>query len=173
MKKHSLFLVFFSIIFFSSAKLPPPIFQIVEASPTSIALSWQAVSEADGYEVVVIAKKYKYYYVGTPYILLNESIVPGRVYSIYLRAYEFSHNNHSDQSSYCLLTPPLAHSVHIHTHKKQVVAKWERAYRSYDYYFYLASDSLFLHPIDGYDGLQIKKHKLKLIIFIFLLIIAF
>ncbi len=162
MKKYlaALFLVMITCKNF--AQIPTPQIQKVGATPTAISLTWDSVPQADGYEVVVINKKQIPYYTGVPGIVLNENIKPGSVYSIYIRAYQFRQNVHSGQVSYCLLTPPLALSPKIKPEKQSFVARWQRNFKSFDYYFYLACDSLFQQPVNGYKGLPVKKNHLPI-----------
>ena len=144
------------------AQIPTPQIQKVEAAPTAISITWDSVPQIDGYEVVVINKKQIHYYTGVPSIVLNENIKPGSVYSIYIRAYQFRQNAHSEQVSYCLLTPPLALQPKIKQKKPSFVAIWKRNFKSFDYSFYLASDSIFAQPIQGYKGLPVKKNHLQI-----------
>ncbi|MBO4738918.1 MAG: hypothetical protein J5606_05080 [Bacteroidales bacterium] len=162
MKKYVVAMFFVLIFGTNSAQIPTIQIQKVEATYTSISLTWDSVPQADGYEIVVINKKQIHYYTGVPSIVLNENIKHGSVYSIYIRAYQFRQNAHSEQVSYCLLTPPLALLPKIKHAKQTIVARWKRQFKSFDYSFYLARDSLFSKPVQGYNGLPVKKNHLPI-----------
>lgn len=139
--------------------LTPPMWTHIAAQPNAIYLQWQPVAHADGYEIILTGTRQQNFYVGNNEIGINEHIIPGAIYGIYARSYAFEHNNHSAQSIYWVLTPPLALPAKINA--KGLVACWKRKLRRNEYYFYLSTDSNFEHIVMPYNGLLTCRKKYK------------
>ncbi len=133
----------------------------VSAQYNAIEIAWNEVDGMEAYEIIVVGKKQHQYYIGNNHITLTEEIEPGVVYSIYIRGFTFDENEHSEQTSVCLLTPPLALPATTIT-SNSFTANWIRKQKIDEYYLYVATDSTFSQIIPQYNGIILKAATKKI-----------
>lgn len=130
----------------------------LQASYNFIDIEWDTVPNADGYEVIVIGKKQRQYYVGNANIRLCEDILSGYVYSIYIKPISFHGQIYAKQANLCILTPPQCLEAKNRT-ENSFTACWKIHQKLNEYYLEVATDSTFTNILPEFQGWKTNKSK--------------